>query len=612
MGSAVCTSCGTLTDPSQSVLTSQIDFPDGSTRYSGGWDFNSVKRSRSNWALADQGKEVREKRNSVCFSVFFTSIDTDLLSDFQAAILEFIKSLARSLNATGLSPRTMNLFRQAKDAMQFRWGRKAKLVAGASLAVALRESNRPDCLRDISFLLEEPFPALSRAFMSITTALNLSLNRIETSSYIPILQQHMSSLMKDRSNSLPATLVQELSSISLHAASNTASSLSDILSRIGTASVIQGPTPPIACAIFVLSLESELRTTIKHLTSLSQVLGTRLNVGKGAVMASYKAMQDALASLAENVPWLDKYESKNGRARVAKRNVVARATKDIVAFYNDAWRETKKPNLNIVCEKNQDQDAFDDDEQTVPRKKRKTKHRVAMQFLLDPVTTPLPTSTKLLSLDTSNPSTPQHSINPLLTYYLSGHMTSHKPTRLQLLAAVRGGADQISDSELFEEGEIEGLMRSEEEMKVVGNMYDWARDEEAAFSPETSVPRTSKKLKHSSRDDSKAKEHQSRINLDALARFLNNDDDDDSRDDRPFNGLLGAAYDSNTIDASDSSEAEDEDETTNPPPPHESQLSPITPGISTDDEVIIEEWRPASPEGHGGNIVEDRYDGAYD
>ncbi|KXN93390.1 hypothetical protein AN958_00314 [Leucoagaricus sp. SymC.cos] len=581
VGSAVCISCGTLTDPSQSVLTSQYDFPEASTRYGSTWDISSTKRARScNWTLADQGKEIRDKRNS-------------------AAVLEFIESLARTLNASGLSPRTMNLFRQAKEAIRFRWGRKAKLIAGVCMAIALRESNRPDCLRDISYLLEEPFPALSRVFISVTSALKLNLNSTETSSYISILHQHTSSLLQDSTSLLSASLVQELSSISLLAASNTASSLSNILARIGEPVVIQGPTPPIACAIFVLSLESELRSNIKQLAPLAQIIGARLNVGKGAVMSCYKAIQDALASLTENVPWLDKYESKNGRAKLAKRNVVARATKDIVAFYNDTWRELEKPTLDIICENDtpQNQEASSDEEQTVPHKKRKTHHRVAMQFLLDPARTPLPNSARSSSLDIDT-STPLQSIHPLLTYYLS-YSTSRRPTRLQLLAVARGGADQISDSELFEENEMENLMRNEEEMKVIAHMSDWG--EEGGTQPITdtlvsSVPPTSSKSKRVKRNNSKAEERPSRINLDALARFLN---DDDTHDDQTgLDGLLDAGYDS-----SGSWEPETEIDS---PPPHETRPPPVT----SIDEVIIEGWRPISP--GRGTIIDDRYDEVYD
>ncbi|KAJ3564179.1 hypothetical protein NP233_g8462 [Leucocoprinus birnbaumii] len=612
VGSAVCTSCGTLTDPSQSVLTSQYEYTESSAHYRG-WDIGSSKRTRfSNWNLADQGKEARDKRNFVHTSIAPNTIYLHPFN-FQVAMAEFIDSIARSFNATGLSPRAMNLFRQGKDAMHFRWGRKAKLVAGACMAIALRESDRSDCLHDISFLLEEPYTALTRAYTSVTSALHISLGRVEPSAFIPVLHQHISSLLEDAENLTPHGLTKEMCSISLHNVSNVATSLSNILARIGISSIIKSPAAPIACAIFVLSLESELRSTVKQLAPLAQTLASRLEVGKGAVMGCYKAIQDKLASLAQNVPWLDTYESKSGRAKVAKRNVVARATKDIVTFYNDAWKGAKKPSLDITCEDDeqfQDQDRVtDDDEYIPPRKKRKTQRKIAMQFLLDPVTGPLPNSSKLLSLDTTKSPTPQQSIYPLLTYHLSAGSQSHKPTRLQLLAAARGGADEISDSELFEEDEMDRLLRSEEEMRIMTHLSDWGHDKEATSDSErasTALACPSRRRKRLSQNDSGYEERRSRINLEALARFL---DDDHAQDDQPLHGLLAAEYDLDSSDATDSSELESETEN-HPPPPHEPRLPSLTstPTAISDEEIIVDDWRPTSPQGGS----EDRYGEVYD
>jgi len=513
---------------------------------------------------------------------------------------EFMDSLARSFNAIGLSARAMNIFHKAKETIHFRWGRSAKLIAGACLAVALRESNRPDCLRDISFLLDEPFPALSRAFISVTSAINIVLNHIETASYIPILHQHMSSLQ-----TLPMPLRQELSSISFSAVTKTATYLSDILARIGTLSTIKGPLPSTACAIFIVSIESELRSTIKCLAPLAQVLGNRLNVGKGAVMTFYKAIQDALASLAENVSWLDKYESKNGRAKVAKRNVVARATKDIVVFYNDSWKQIKKPNLDIICESDTrflDQDRPTGDRDCIyPRKKRKTQLEVGMRFLLDPISGPLPgfqPSSKPLML-------PQ-SVSSLLIYCLSAPMPSKRPTRLQLLVTARGGADGISDSELFEENEIEGLLRNEEEIKMMAHLYDWNADTETTSDSETAlglVSQTSKISRLTCRDGSTTQENRKRIDLDALARLLN---DENVQDNQPSTALLGAAYDSDAVDSMDSGpESEFGDNVLD-----EFQLGPLalSPRAFSDEELVLEDWRPISP----GCGIDDRYEEDYD
>ena len=46
--------------------------------------------------------------------------------------------------------RAQGVFDQAMRAGRFRWGRKAKLTAGASLAIALRESHKSDSIRDIA------------------------------------------------------------------------------------------------------------------------------------------------------------------------------------------------------------------------------------------------------------------------------------------------------------------------------------------------------------------------------------------------------------------------------------------------------------------------------
>ena len=66
VGSAVCTSCGSLTDPSQSVLTSG-HYNDNDIAYSSLWDPSTSKtlRGRYNWDLAGQGKESRDRKNMV-------------------------------------------------------------------------------------------------------------------------------------------------------------------------------------------------------------------------------------------------------------------------------------------------------------------------------------------------------------------------------------------------------------------------------------------------------------------------------------------------------------------------------------------------------------------
>jgi transcription factor IIIB subunit 2 len=67
LGTAVCTVCGTLADPSQSALVSHLDQHDNSARQ---YDMlpiptSSTLRSRQGWHLAGQGKPARDMKNNV-------------------------------------------------------------------------------------------------------------------------------------------------------------------------------------------------------------------------------------------------------------------------------------------------------------------------------------------------------------------------------------------------------------------------------------------------------------------------------------------------------------------------------------------------------------------
>lgn len=68
----------------------------------------------------------------------------------QISMHEFIRTLAGRLSAAGVANRGQAVFDQAMAKGNFRWGRPAKLLAGASLAIALRGANKGDSLRDLA------------------------------------------------------------------------------------------------------------------------------------------------------------------------------------------------------------------------------------------------------------------------------------------------------------------------------------------------------------------------------------------------------------------------------------------------------------------------------
>lgn len=63
---------------------------------------------------------------------------------------DFIRTLAVTLSLPGCTTRAQTIFDQAMAQGRFRWGRKSKMIAGAAVAVASRESNKSVSLRDIA------------------------------------------------------------------------------------------------------------------------------------------------------------------------------------------------------------------------------------------------------------------------------------------------------------------------------------------------------------------------------------------------------------------------------------------------------------------------------
>lgn len=80
VGSAVCTVCGSLADPSQSVLTDSYTHPHDNPL----WDSAAATtlkslRAGNNWDLAGQGKESRDRKNAVSILAVLLTLLPQLL-----------------------------------------------------------------------------------------------------------------------------------------------------------------------------------------------------------------------------------------------------------------------------------------------------------------------------------------------------------------------------------------------------------------------------------------------------------------------------------------------------------------------------------------------------
>ncbi|THG95031.1 hypothetical protein EW026_g6545 [Hermanssonia centrifuga] len=530
---------------------------------------------------------------------------------------EFIKSIAGRLSFSGSATRAQAVFDQAMSKGGLRWGRKAKLVAGASLAVALRESHKSDSLRDIAYLLDEPYVALARAFTNVIDLLKLRVASADPAQHLIILENHLRTLIQSATTtkaSLPGQLHTVLTPLvpRLSAVRQTASSLSTMIMRIPTLASL--PTAPTACALFMLALEGELSGSLPLAGALAQAVGVRLGASKAVVMQRYKSVYDAVEECIREVPWLDAHERKSngkGRSKVAKRVVVARGLNDVVQFREEIWRKKfesmQRPILTLEIDDTEDTEAGRRQEgyisgcaggtsntpmtpipnrghvsrsQSKKQQPRKSVHErniaQTSQFLLNPLG-------EVCSRESSRGEAREDLAQHILTADPSAlsETFSRPPTRLQLLATSRGGGeeDKIEDEELFEEGELEGLLRDPEEIETLRVALDWCHEDTDV----TNIPeKTKKKRKRepTEQDDSVGNiKRTKRIDMDALARLLDPSTHlDDQEDHDPFDiaEVLG-----------------------------EAEHSGGQPYVFADGEEILEEWRPLSP---GGGYDEDRYD----
>ncbi|KAI0648238.1 hypothetical protein C8Q79DRAFT_999652 [Trametes meyenii] len=668
LGSAICLQCGTLADPTQSVFTSHFDYIDTSAREFTAWSNvpgGSTLRGRNGWALAGQGKEARDRKNTI-------------------SMHDFVRVLATRLSNPGITARAQGIFDQAMTRGHYRWGRRAKLTAAAALAIALRESHKSDSIRDIAYLLDEPTVAVSRAFSAVVELLGLKLSTADPAVHLPTLQSYTVSLVDDmrakNSNGLPAPLLKALSPLlpRLPNVVHTAKALSALLER--THSLAHLPTPPTACAVFILALEAEHGSSLPHAGAFAQSLGGRVGAGKGATMQRYKQIYDLVEEWIREVPWLDAHERKRtkgkageGRSKVAKRVVVARGLKDVVQFQEEIWKKrvetAGRPTLELdVDEKDGDGNADADDwdgSQSSSRpsqapsgssadsahsrasKKAKTRHPKtivdASNFLLNP----LSATSQVPSPSASRPILGE---SDLLTHLLTAdssslsHAFREVPSRLQLLAVARGGADatHITDEELFGDDELEGLMRTPEEAKAVRIAMGWDVSGEDPEEPVRGAAGRGKKRKREEggeghgaepseavgkgKGKGKGKERAAgsrRIDMDALARLLDPDAElelenleEGGRGDGSESGAADAVeegYGDVIEDEDDEDEGEDEDnDECSVGTAHGGRGSPDTACYGRGaggggGEEVVEEWRPMSP-GGGGASVEDWYD----
>ncbi|KAG6334373.1 hypothetical protein ID866_4712 [Astraeus odoratus] len=661
--SAICTRCGHLDDPGQTLLADHIEATHHHHTHFTHTDALSHRpiRNRKGWDLAGQSKEARHKKN-------------------MAAMAGFITSVLSRLNNPGLSPRAQAIFAQAMAAGGHRWGRRAKLTAGASIAVALRESNKSDSLRDIAFLLDDSPLSLSRAFQSLVSLLDFSLSSTDPSVHLPTLQSHLLAILRPDAGSsssvLPQDLFVTLTPLSLPAAVRTATSLAGIIStHVPTLDITRLPTPPTACALFILALEAETRTPLPHVSELARALAGRFGLAGGVVSSRYKSLYDTIEEWIREVPWLDQFTlKKNARGRPArpklpKRAVVAKGIKDVIQFREEIWKKRMdaQHRISLVIESDPGENPSTEDDgpsdsgcavegssskvpgtklsectQAPSAKRLKVAHGItheAYQLLLNPLSSRISSSSYRHPCDNTESGGYDVDVSiatDLLTYppgteeeqeFLTKR-ERNPPTRLQLLAISRGGSapEDIADDELFEQDELEGFLRTEAEREALIPLFElnWGGEKGSA---QDSVPDQTPVAQQKNQPiRAEHKRGAKRVNMEVLSRILEGSTelsslpDSELNDDRAFDNYdTDDDYYSKDAEYANPNNFFGEDASLTRVGQESGCAAPATrrPIEKVPEAETIGDWRPLSPEGGGfrrfGDSIEDndRYEEEY-
>ncbi|KAH9063831.1 hypothetical protein EDB83DRAFT_2383339 [Lactarius deliciosus] len=545
IGSAVCTHCGTLADSSQqSALTSPSDFlPD---TYAHDLQFNtrpttlkSIRRNAA-WDLAGQAANPRNERNKFI-------------------IYESIRALADRLGHRGAAIRARAIFDSMMQRPSVKWGRAAKLAAGAALVFAIREQDRGDHTHHVAYLLSEPVVELKRTQLRLLPHLALDLPRNRAISHLPSLAAHLSALasasVPTLSKDTLAFIRPLLASVVVQDVLRTASALYD-LPNLERSAFNAGGAGAGGCALLLLALEAHARPPrpMPHVLVLASRLGAALGARGAAVMARYRVLVNIIEAGAARVPWLVSANTPGSKSKhIARRSRVASAVLDVLQFREEVGlAEIAEGGGPIHVELEAEVDGGDAEgdtgsdetdldapiaevEQKTTRntknlphgpqssfperkyKKRRTATTQAASFLLDPLANVAPE--RLALAHTS--------------YLLSsdaGIRSDVPPTRLQLLAAERGDTDAVRDDELFGEGELEGIVigtdekaHDERERRAQAMWMIWGED---VTNPTGEVFGTENvgTRKHPGRPGGYTKKGRERVDMDKLAELLESDD----------------------------------------------------------------------------------------
>ncbi|KAG8698841.1 hypothetical protein FRC09_006995, partial [Ceratobasidium sp. 395] len=379
----------------------------------------------------------------------------------------------------GCTERAQYILARAMEKGKFRWGMSAERVAGASICVALREAGKAETVREVAVHIQCREDQLARVYRHLISLLGIKFSPLDPALLVPSVWSYTQTCLTDpppSSPTFPSQLVVFLNELIPHtqAILNLALQLSNL---ILTVSLTQGRQPSlVACALLVVSLSGEAGKPVPKPTLLYSTLSARFGGTSRGISDRVREIERVIEDWRVELPWTQSDIPPNQRKRTTK---IARSIKDVVSFKDELWSKQ----IDVVdhalyspsTDNTSDNEADDDTSYTGSTSATGSKRSATQAsstasskrhyfeagyydsgrpraYVIEPSKAGASPQAKALA-SLLNPEAPRP--------------TSTEVTKSDALDELRrlGSSKEIRDEDLFEHGELEGLIRTAPEVE---------------------------------------------------------------------------------------------------------------------------------------------------
>ncbi|CAE6489632.1 unnamed protein product [Rhizoctonia solani] len=317
--SLLCTNCGNVVESSQSALDFSMTTEKGTgTNFGMGralHNQSSTLVARSGRYLGSDTREARWIRNL-------------------EATKSFLAAVTRNMHQLPCTERAQYIMEQAMKKGRFRWGRSAERVAGASICLALRESGRAESIREVAVHIQCRQEHLARTHRRVAILLSIKIEPLDPALLVSSIWNYTQECLTASASLFPTELSKFLSDLTSFSQSvlNLAHQLSNLILRVSLTNGRQSNI--VACALFMVSLSGQAGKPIPKPGVLASVLGDRFGGAARSIADRIREIERLIEDWRHELPWADTDLPANSRKRTIK---VATWIKDVIHFKDDLW-----------------------------------------------------------------------------------------------------------------------------------------------------------------------------------------------------------------------------------------------------------------------------------